>query len=387
MKQSKFLLAAAFGLTVFAGCKKDTALSDKQDAEVNLDKNNAANVFAERGASKGHVYTLSNETTGNKVLEYKRGKDGKLSFSASYPTGGKGSGGGLGNQGAVIISDENESLLAVNAGSNSISAFKITGNGLALKSTVSSGGTTPVSITQHDDIVFVLNAGGDGNISGFRLDDEKLKPIQNSARSLSSSASGAAQISFVNNGNDLVITEKTTNKIITYTVSEHGIPGAMHSITSANPTPFGFAVGRNGNIFVSEAAGGATNASAVSSYHINYNGEISLTTGPVPTHQTAACWVVITNNGKYAYATNTGSNSISLYNTNNEGSLHLSASVAASTDAGPIDAALSRNAKFLYVLNSMGHTISVYSVGNDGSLNSVQTVAGLVPGDTGLAAW
>ena len=387
MKQSKLSLAAVFCLTVFAGCKKDAGLSDQQKGEGNLDKNIAGIVLAERGASGGHVYTLSNETSGNKVLEYKRGADGKLNFSTAYNTGGNGSGGGLGNQGAIIISGENEVLLAVNAGSNSIAAFKITGSGLQLESTVASNGIKPVSITQHGNFVFVLNAGGDGNISGFRLDNGKLEPISNSTRPLSSSASGAAEVAFVNDGNDLAITEKATNKIITYTVSGDGIPGAMHSITSANPTPFGFAVGRNGNIFVSEAAGGAAKASAVSSYHIGYSGEISLVTGPVSTNQTAACWVVLTTNGKYAYATNTASNTISSYSTGNSGSLGLSASVAASTDAGPIDAALSKNSKYLYVLNGVGHSISVYSVSNEGALSAVQTVTGLVPGDTGLAVW
>lgn len=79
------------------GVKKDAGLSDQQKGEGNLDKNIAGIVLAERGASGGHVYTLSNETSGNKVLEYKRGADGKLNFSTAYNTGGNGSGGGLGN--------------------------------------------------------------------------------------------------------------------------------------------------------------------------------------------------------------------------------------------------------------------------------------------------
>ncbi len=292
----------------------------------------------------------------------------------------------MGNQGSVITADD-DYLIAVNAGSNSISLFKIKSNGLQLKSTVSSGGMRPISLTQEGDLVYVLNAGGAGNISGFKLDDDKLMPLSNSTKPLSSAASGPAQISFVNNGNDLVITEKATNKIITYTVNQSGRPDVMHQITAANPTPFGFAVGKNGKIFVSEAVGGAPGASTVSSYNVKDNGEISLVTGPVATTQSAACWVVLTGNGKYAYTTNTASATISSFNTNNLGGLTLGQAVATTTGAGPIDAALSNNSKYLYVLNNGAHAISGYKVAADGSLTSVDTESGIVIGANGLAAF
>jgi 6-phosphogluconolactonase (cycloisomerase 2 family) len=236
--------------------------------------------------------------------------------------------------------------------------------------------------------VYVLNAGGAGNISGFKLsNNNKLNPIANSERALSSSASGAAQISFVNEGRVLVITEKATNKIITYTVNEWGIPGTMHSITSANATPFGFAAGKNGNIFVSEAAGGAAGASTLSSYRVYDNGVITLTKGPVGANQSAACWVVITDNGKYAYTTNTASNNISNFNVSrNTGNLSVNTAIAATTGMGPIDAALSNNSKYLYTVNAGSHTIGAYAVANNGSLSSVQIIAGLPVGATGLAA-
>ena len=245
----------------------------------------------------------------------------------------------------------------------------------------------PVSIAQHDDLVFVLNAGGNGNISGFHLSENgTLQPIANSTKPLSSNASGAAQVSFVNDGEVLVITEKATNKIITYTVNENGIPGMMHSITSANTTPFGFAVGKEENIFVSEAAGGAPGASTLSSYTVNENGSIALSHGPVGANQSAACWVVITNNGKYAYTTNTASNNLTTFNVNNNGNISVNTAISATTQMGPIDAALSKNSKYLYILNSGTHSISVYSVASNGGLSSVQTVAGLPTGANGLAA-
>ncbi len=403
MKQVRKLIGFAFIFSMlFAACRKDGRLVPETD---NLSEDTEAT--ASRGShgnqhenGPGHVYTLSNQTDGNKVLVYRRAANGTLSWKASYFTGGNGSGGGLGNQGALVTGsfdndhyghrgdDKKNILLAVNAGSNSISLFAINDYGLRLRSTVGSGGTTPVSITQHDRLVYVLNAGGNGNISGFWLGHGgRLYPIPHSTRPLSSNSAGAAQIQFVNNGKVLAITEKATNKIVTYTINNWGRPGVMHSLTSANTTPFGFDAGRHGNIIVSEAAGGAAGASTLSSYRIDNDGNISLIDGPEGANQSAACWVVINKNGKFAYTTNTASNNISTFAVENpSGNISVHEAIAATTPAGPIDAALSRNSKFLYVLNSGGNSISAFAAGGNGSLSPVQTVGGLPMGANGLAA-
>jgi 6-phosphogluconolactonase (cycloisomerase 2 family) len=369
----------------FISCQKNI----KDEIKNTSLSSSEGNAISERGnENKGFVYTLSNQTSGNEVLVYRRSSNGSLTYSSSISAGGTGTGGGLGNQGAVIIADDGDVLLAVNPGSNTVSSFLITGNGLNLKSTVSSGGTTPISIAQYDDLVYVLNAGGAGNISGFWLgSNDKLTPIPNSSRPLSSMASGAAQVSFVRDGKVLVITEKATNKIITYTLNSSGLPETMHSITAASPTPFGFAAGGFGNIYVSEAVGGAPNASNVSSYQVAMDGSIALIDGPVATGQSAACWVVLTDDGKYIYTTNTASNTISSYNVQQmSGDISLLQSIAGTTQMGPIDAALTDNSKYLYTLNAGGHSISVFSVANNGSIAPLQTVTGLPAGASGLAA-
>jgi 6-phosphogluconolactonase (cycloisomerase 2 family) len=380
---------------LLASCQKEKNQENISPAEDNSTVTNSKSAAEEednlagRGNNRGFVYTLSNQASGNAVIAYRRSANGSLTFSASYAAGGNGTGGGLGNQGAVVISDDEDVLLAVNSGSNTISSFKITGNGLNLKSTVSSGGIRPVSIAEHDGIVYVLNAGGTGNISGFKLgENDKLTPIASSARPLSSSMAGAAQISFVRNGRVLVITEKATNKIITYTVNEWGSTGMMHSITSASPTPFGFAPGRFGNVYVSEAVGGAANASNVSSYKIAFDGSISLTQGPVATGQSAACWVVLTQDGRHIYTTNTASNTLSSYNVNPyAGNISILQSIAATSDMAPIDAALTDNSKYLYILNATSHSITGYAVANNGNLTALSgTITGLPAGTNGLAA-
>ena len=245
----------------------------------------------------------------------------------------------------------------------------------------------PVSITRYQDKVFVLNAGGDGNISGFTLNnDGTLTAIPNSTKPLSAAGVAPAEIAFINEGKVVVVTERASNKIISYTVNEMGMPQMMHSLISVNPTPFGFAVGNNGNIFVSEAVGGAAGASTLSSYHIGFDGAISLVDGPVGANQSAACWVVITNNGKYAYTTNTANNNLSTFGINNAGAINVNTAIAGITQAGPIDAALTGNSKFLYVLNGGSHSISAFAVANDGGLTSIQTSTGLPVGANGLAA-
>lgn len=115
-------------------------------------------------AAFGAVYTLTNAASGNEVLVYNRSSDGSIAFQGAYATGGSGSGAGLGSQTALILSENNHWLFAVNAGSDQVSAFAVNADGLELVDVVDSGGTLPVSLTAYKDWLYVLNAGGSGNI-------------------------------------------------------------------------------------------------------------------------------------------------------------------------------------------------------------------------------
>jgi 6-phosphogluconolactonase len=374
-KVNKIIAMVATALFLFS-CQKNMPSDEMRAAGLTAGQ--------ERNHQFGYVYTLSNEAAGNRLLVYSYDKTGNLTYISGYDAGGTGTGTGLGNQGAVAI-DENI-LVAVNPGSNTISSFVVSGGMPELVSTVSSGGTRPISVTIHNNIVYVLN-DGTSDISGFMLeDDNSLTPIANSTRSLSSAAADPAQISFVENGVAVAITEKATNKITSYTIDAQGMPGEMHSITSANTTPFGFAVGKNGYIYVSEAAGGASGASTVSSYQVSATGAISLIEGPVSAGQTAACWVVITNNGKYVYATNTGSNNLSSFMAGQAGSLDV-LEANAGPGMAPIDAAINRNSKLLFVLNSGDDSISSFEINNNGNITVVDNITAIPDGATGLVSW
>jgi 6-phosphogluconolactonase (cycloisomerase 2 family) len=338
----------------------------------------------------GAVYTLTNAGSGNEVLVYNRSSDGALAFQGSYATDGLGSGAGLGSQSAVTFSHNNHWLFAVNAGSNEISSFAVTESGLELVDVVDSGGTLPVSLTSYKDWLYVLNAGGSGNISGFSVgQDGSLSALAGSTQPVSNGGVGAApalaQIAFSSDGSTLVVTEKSTSLIDTYAV-ENGLADAPVSNPSAGSTPFGFAFDRHGHAIVSEAFGGASGASAVSSYQINRNG-FDVISPSVATTQTAACWIAISNNGKYAYTTNAGSGSISSYRIAEDGTLTLLDPTAGLIGAGssPVDMAFSNNGQTLYALANGAHTISIFQMNADGSLTAQGAVS--VPvGVAGLAA-
>lgn len=343
-------------------------------------------VFANEEWQWPTVYTMSNETGSNAVLAFRQHGD-TLVPAGSFPTGGKGSGGGLGNQGALVFSDDGDTLLVVNPGSDDISVFQINGRQLRLVDRVPSGGTRPISIATHEDYVYVLNAGGTGNIAGFELThQDKLKPIAGSIRPLSGANTAPAQISFTPSGDTLVVTEKATRIIDTYAVDDNGVASGPVSHPSSGITPFGFSFTRRGVLVVSEAFGGAPNGSAVSSYNLR-DGQLTVLSGSIPTTQTAACWIVITKNGKFAYASNTASNNISSYRVGRTGRLTLQEAVATPTGAGPIDMALNKNSRFLYVLNAGSRSIDVFQVNRgNGHLTSGTGVSGLPNGANGLVA-
>ena len=238
----------------------------------------------------------------------------------------------------------------------------------------------------NDDLLYVLNAGGGGsagNITGFKVGSGGLTPIPGSTRPLSGASVGPAQVEFSPNGKLLVVTEKGTNLIDTYTVS-HGLASGPNAQPSAATTPFGFAFGRHDTLIVSDAFGGAPGASGLSSYDVYNNGTLAAITPFLLDTQTAACWVVVTKNGRFAYTTNTGSSSISTYRIDDDGTLDLRKPVGASTGSTPIDAALDQDSRHLYALVS--GAINAFSVERNGALTPIGGATGLPAGAVGLVA-
>jgi 6-phosphogluconolactonase len=356
-------------------------------------------LFPMAAMAKGHfigaVYTMSNAAEGNTVLVYKRDRVGRLVPDGTFATEGLGTGTGLGNQGAVILDPANRWLFVVNPGSNDISVFDVSHDGLSLMGRYPSHGDQPISLTFSHNLLYVLNAGGNVGMSdaitGFIVGaDGMLTHIAGSTRPLSAASTGPAQVQFNSDGDVLVVTEKATNLIDTYTVDNTGMATGPNVYPSVGTTPFGFAFGKRDQLFVSEAAGGAQDQSSVSSYTVGEDGSLTTVSSSVGTTETAACWVVVSNDGRFAYTTNAGSNTVSGYHIAFDGGIrllrHNGRTGFTGKNSAPIDMSLSNDGHNLYTLNSGNATISAFRVGRKGNLERLRTLRGLPATANGLAA-
>lgn len=391
-RMTRTMRAAGGTLALAAGL----ALGACQDGPVDpaggtADVIRATDGSAQATRGRAAVYLMSNQAAGNEVLVYDRASDGSLSPAGAVATGGTGTGGGLGNQGAVTLTDDGRWLLVVNAGSNDVSVFAVRPDGLELTDRTPSGGTQPISVTAHGGLVYVLNAGGDGNIAGFSLgNDGSLTGLAGSVRPLSAAGVGPAQIGFGRGGGVLAVTEKASNTITTYLIGPDGLPSAPIANPSAGQTPFGFSFDHRGRLVVSEAFGGAVDASTTSLYEVRADGTLQVLDAAVPTTESAACWIIISQNGRYAYTTNAGSGSLSGYRIGSRGNLTLLDADGRTGVAGPgttpLDGAISGGGRYLYVLLAGTSEVGVFEVGPDGALTLSSTVGGLPAGANGMAA-
>ncbi|MBA2566023.1 MAG: beta-propeller fold lactonase family protein [Gemmatimonadetes bacterium] len=338
------------------------------------------------------VYVQTNDAAGNAVVAFRRADDGRLSPLGTFPTDGRGTGNPrLGSQGSVVLSEDGRFLFVTNIGSNEISAFAVTEDGLTLVDKVESGGEMPYSIAHRGDLMYVLNNGGSGNITGFRVSSTgELSPIEGSTRPLSGADTDPAQVSFSPDGATLVVTEKATDQIDTYAVGADGLAQGPTVHASSGATPFGFAFtpGTGGVFVVTEAFDGAPGAAAASSYTLSGASGFEVISATVRDTQTDVCWTVITNDARYAYITNFVSGTISSYTIASDGSITLLEAEAGRTGPGlgPRDEDLSEDGRFLYVVDVLTQAISAFDVQADGSLEPVGTFGGLPTTVAGLAA-
>lgn len=345
---------------------------------------------AQQPVVPGAIYTMSNAAAGNAILLFDRLADGRLVPSGSVPTGGNGTGAGLGNQGGLALTRNGRWLLAVNAGSNSLSVFEVQPHGLRLADVQPTGGGQPISVTEHDGIVYVVHAGTD-TIAGFSLSREgRLQALPGSIRPLSASGAGPAEIAFTPDGDFLLVTEKNTNRLVTFGVDRDGLTNDVRVQESSGVTPFGFAFGSRDQVFVTEAFGGAPGASATSSYEIDADGTLTVLSASVPNGQTAACWAAVTPDGRLVFVTNTGSGSISGYAVRFDGSIELLDADGRTGVTGdgstPTDVVIAGGGTFLYNVNSGAHTISGFRIEPDGALTALPFTVALPAGANGLAS-
>lgn len=356
----------------------------------------------------GAVYVMTNQDTGNAVTVLERAADGGLTEIETFPTGGLGNGNAasvanaldpLVSQGSLIRSDDHRFLFAVDAGSNEVSVLAVEGHKLIPVDRVPSAGTTPVSVTVHKNLLYVLNRV-ESTISGFTVGtDGKLSPLAGSTQSLIRGAGGSpAQIQFTPDGAQLVVTEIANNLIEVLAIDEYGRAGPPVANQSSGAGPFGFTFAKD-LMIVSEVT-----SNAASSYRVTKDGTLEVVSGSVPTTEEAACWVVTnsTTDPRYAYVVNTVSGSVSGYRIDGTGALSLldpDGRTGVTVDSlAPIDAAVSGDGQFLYVITggfsatnpmpdlSAEMSITSFRIETGGSLTTIPGPGGFPPGTQGIAA-
>jgi dipeptidyl aminopeptidase/acylaminoacyl peptidase len=354
----------------------------------------------------GQVYINDNTAGVNTVAGFDRHADGSLTPIPGSPfsVGGAGTGHGDASQGSLQLSTDRRYLLAVDAGSNQISALRIKPDGslqVAEGSPVSSNGVNPVSIAVDGNLVYVANQGpgtnpGDTNYTGFTLNPGgHLDPISGSTVALPSD-SKPSDVLFNKDGRQFVGTRTATSEIDSFTVGKDGqlTPAAGSPFSAQAFTPaqgWGqlgseFSPTNPNQLFISDAhnaAGGGT-AGLVSSF-TDTNGALApIGNSPVANDGVASCWVEISHDGRYMFVVNTGSATVSTYAIAPNGALtFLESTPAGQVGAGAEDARLAPDGNTLWVVDSGTDAVSGFAVNHDGSLSVIPSSP--TPGPAGAA--
>jgi 6-phosphogluconolactonase len=323
------------------------------------------------------VYVQTNDAEKNEIVAFRRDAEGRLTALGSYDTGGRGTGKPhLASQSSIVVSGDR--LVVVNAGSDDVSLFAVGADGLSLLDRVASGGPMPTSAAIRDQNVYVLNAGGEPNVTGFTLGDAELEP-NGDTRMLA--GADPAQIGFTPDGSSLIVSDRANDALLLLPVA--GGEPVRHP--SSGATPYGFDFTPDGTLVVTEAFGGTVGAAATSSYAAG----LEPVSKSVANTRSEVCWAAVTQDGRYVFVTNFGDGSISSYAIGADGSLSLVDAVAGSTvlgKKGVRDEALSSDGRFLYTLDADARKVFAFSVREDGRLDPVGDFDGLPATAAGLAA-
>lgn len=343
------------------------------------------------GGASHVVFVQNDNLAGNQVFAYRRAASGTLTQAGVYPTGGRGGQltgsvvDHLASQGSLTYDPAAGLLYAVNAGSNTVSVFASYGDRLFLRQIVSSGGSFPVSVAVHGDLVYVLNALKGGSVQGYRVFAGRLFPIPGSNRPLHLDPSATpqytstpGQVAFTPDGSQLVVTTKANgDDIDVFGVSAWGTLSA-HPVVNSEPgtVPFAITFSPAGHLVIAEAG-----PNALATFALHANGSATQL-GQVATTQMATCWVVRDRN--HLFADNAGSASVTGFSSGPGG--HLTLLGQTTTDPGTVDAAAAPHGRYLYVQTGGNGIVDEFSV-SGGSLTKIGSVT--VPsaaGGEGIAA-
>jgi 6-phosphogluconolactonase (cycloisomerase 2 family) len=336
----------------------------------------------------GGVYLQTNDAERNEVAAYMRADDGRLEPLGRFDTGGRGAGlPHLTSQGSVFLTDDSAHLLVTSAGSGEVSLFAVHDDGLALLAREESGGSLPQSVAEHGGLVYVLNTGDDANLTGFRIENDRLVAIEGSKCALSAGAD-PAQVGFSPDGMTLVVTDRGTDSIVSYDVRPDGLLAGERIHASSGPTPYGFAFSGDETLVVTEAFGAQVGKAAASSYRLE-DGSFTPRTRSLGNGRSEICWAVVTHDGRYAFTTNFADGAVSRYAIDTKGALELEDAAAGTSVEGRPglrDEDLTADGRYLYAVDADAQRVFGWAVGEDGSLAPLGSWDGLPATVAGLAA-
>ena len=172
------------------------------------------------------VFVQNNSTTGNHGVRLRpcterdaRPSPARIQRAGSAASSPDRSVDHLASQGSLTYDHRHGLLYAVNAGSNSVSVFAVIRDRLSLRQILPSGGSFPVSVAVHDNLVYVLNARNGGSVQGYRVFFNVLIPIDRSSRPLGLDPTATpeftntpGQVAFSPDGAQLIVTTKANGQ-------------------------------------------------------------------------------------------------------------------------------------------------------------------------------
>ena len=361
----------------------------------------AQSTATQLGRDEGAAFAMTNRSTGNEIITYRRAANGTLTRVGRVSTRGNGIGTDLDTQGGLRLSEDHRFLYASNAGSDDVTAFSVNGTRLTFLQKVYAG-DEPNSLTIHGDLLYVLDGSVAGNgIRGFRrTSNGTLTPLRHSFRLLSSPIAVPGQVQFSPDGHLLLVTQKTTNVLLSprsaidvFRVGSDGLASALPKREASHGIrPFSLAFRNNGQLLVAESFNAAPGESAVSSYGVSSTGNLAVMSGSVRNRQTDTCWIVITKDDRYAFTANFGSGTISSYRIDSTGGVHLIYGRAAFLGllSQPVDLDLSADGQYLYLLLRGTGGVVAFKIEDGGGLRRLGLITGGLPvadGASGLAVF
>lgn len=309
------------------------------------------------------VYVIANPTGPNYVTAYNRNQQsGALTLLGSYATGGAGlvSTEFVGAQANSLVFN-NGRLYAINPGSNDISIFLVQPDGTLrlAHAPVPSGGIGPETIAIHDHLLYVGNDGNSTtppNITGFLIDDDRLRPINGSTVTLNI-GDHPADLRFSKNGNFLVGSLADSGIIDVFRVRDDGTlfrTAELHD----QPGIVGLAFNP---VHPNKLIGTLANFPGVKSYVISADGEITTLSAIQDTATIDSCWIATNKAGTKAWVTAPLSSSIILYTIDPQTRLtRVSSHDTSSFGFTLTDLVMDESESFIYAMKPLSGSVHIF---------------------------